>query len=394
MPERIEEIYYSPPPPLDECIINYENDLKLPKEKAVQVDRVFILGAGFSRAFGFTTSKTLVKGVIDFIQESSYQSHWAIELRDRVVYWLDHKYPDWRNTPPDLTTFIEDFFNNAQITRANIDIIDPLELWNDNLSWEKDNFPDTKVNSIFSSANYYRYLVSFEHLLCLYLFARLTLDEVKKDWAYENLFEKITKNDVILTFNWDVIPEVYFVSMNKNFSRYEWNPDLIKFVKLHGSIDLLGMPNDQMKHDKAEQSDRFEFLSKYIWRARTSPDALPRMWGVVGPEILPWQQYNKSAVLIMPPFYSHGYGYEVIQFNWRKARTALERAKEIIIIGYSLSESDIPFHNLINSIKGIWSSQVKVKVWNPNPDVGKRAKMLFGPERVEFHQMDASEFKL
>ena len=84
--------------------------------------------------------------------------------------------------------------------------------------------------------------------------------------------------------------------------------------------------------------------------------------------------------------------FELVQFNWRKAKTALERAREIHIIGYSLPDADVAFHNLVASVRSGWSEALTVDVWNPDPMVGTRAHHLFG-DRVMFHQVFTAEFQ-
>jgi hypothetical protein len=362
----------------------------LPVSKAVPVNRVFILGAGFSRAFGFTTSDKIVKGVMEFIDENRPAPWYSLNY-ERVIEWLSRNHPNWRNEPPDLKTFIKDFFSDGDGSTSETYKIDPLALHEQKFSWDRGNFADIASKSLPENSYYEYYLLSFEALMCTYLFSGLMGKDVDKKWAKE-IFTQITNNDVILTFNWDVIAEFLLVKVNKPFTRYEWDSNQVKLVKLHGSIDLIGVPNEQMKRDFAEKSNRFECLTPYIWRARTSKYELARTkpWPL-GREILPWERYNKSGIFIMPPFYTMGYGYEMIQFNWRKAKTALERAKEIIIIGYSFSDDDFAFHNLINNVKQSWSSEVKVHVWNPNQRVGEKAKKLFGSNHVVFHQSNASD---
>jgi hypothetical protein len=190
-----------------------------------------------------------------------------------------------------------------------------------------------------------------------------------------------------------VIPEALMTMHNVPFCRYDWTKARAKFVKLHGSIDLLGKPNIVMKGDIQVLPERFEMISTDLWRARTADDALVHTKKFpFGRVMHPSERYNKSPVVIMPPYDPLGYGYRLIQFNWRKAKTALRRTKEVYVIGYSLSEDDEPFRRMMNPIVRSWSPHVTVDVWNPNPEVGERAKKLFGHERVSYHQAKASDF--
>jgi hypothetical protein len=216
--------------------------------------------------------------------------------------------------------------------------------------------------------------------------------DIHKPWAL-GFAGQLRPSDVILTFNWDVIPEALMVKVDTPFCRYDWTSSRLKLVKLHGSADLIGTPNPLMRADMERNPQRFECVTECLWRARTSEDVLVRTKPVpFGRELFPAERYNKASILIMPPRYPLGYGFELVQFNWRKAKTALERAREIHIIGYSLPDADMAFHSLVESVKSAWSEALIVDVWNPDPGVGTRAQNLFG-ERVMFHQAFASEFQ-
>jgi len=158
------------------------------------------------------------------------------------------------------------------------------------------------------------------------LVGRLTA-EICVPWARE-LFQNIGPSDAVLTFNWDVIPEALMVDVGTPFCRYDWTRDRVKLIKLHGSVDLLGEPNVAMNGSMQFDGQRFECVTEKLWRARTSESVLARTKpSPFGRPVWPAEHYNKGAVLIMPPRYPLGYGYELIQFNWRKAQAVLERAQ-------------------------------------------------------------------
>jgi hypothetical protein len=127
-------------------------------------------------------------------------------------------------------------------------------------------------------------------------------------------------------------------------------------------------------------------LSAQLWRYR--------LWQVVfnrtiypGDDFV-WANFNKSPVLIMPPNYGLGYLYQHIQLNWRKAKVALTEAKEIYVIGYSLSAYDIPFQTLIREAQ----PRAPMCIWNPDPSVEKRAEEVFGKSAFQFVEEPASTF--
>ena len=85
------------PPPLDDCIRAFEKDLAASSDDHIPVERVFVLGAGFSRAFGFTTSADIVRGVMQFI-ESHPANPWLDGNFKMVDMWLYSHYPNWRES--------------------------------------------------------------------------------------------------------------------------------------------------------------------------------------------------------------------------------------------------------------------------------------------------------
>lgn len=111
-----------------------------------------------------------------------------------------------------------------------------------------------------------------------------------------------------------------------------------------------------------------------------------------GRALEPCERYNKTAALVITPFDLAVYAYRPIQFNWRKAQIALERAREVYVIGYSMPKEDMAFRLLAKIVSHRWNSDVTVDVWNPDPLVGETAAQIFGKQRVTFHQACASSF--
>ncbi len=384
------ECDYYWPPSLENCIRNYEDDINGESENQVPIDRAIILGAGFSAAFRFATANTIIKGVTDFF-ENHQPSLWYEYRYNSLVSWLDHNFPNWHQTPPSLYDFLASLIRMPEVSYS--ERYDPFNLHDGNISWESDNCNAWIENPLSSlGEDTQQVLFSFEALLAVYLLYGRMQNDVEVPWAIE-LFKKVNSTDAILTFNWDVIPEAIMNAVDRPFCRYDWISDRTKLIKLHGSIDLLGVPNNIMRKDCEALPARFECITPLLWRARTGEDVLVRTrpWPV-GRSLPPSERYNKAPVLIMPPYFPMGYGYKLIQFNWRKARTALERIKEIYIIGYSLSDEDFAFRSLIKDVSDKWDSKVTVDVWNTNQMVGKKAEELFGRNRVVFHRNKAEEF--
>lgn len=378
------------PPALEDAVARYEHDLQAPQAERMPVNRVFILGAGFSAAFQFTTARDIVPGALGWA-EHCLRSDWFARVYEQITGYLDVRFPEWRTHPPDLYGFLDSFFlSKPDDVAAPTQSVDPLGLAEARLSWEDNNCETwfQVAGAIPKDLN--GVLPAFEALLASYFVAGILQADVYQPWALV-FARQLRPTDVVLAFNWDGIPEALMVKTETAFCRYDWTPMRVKLVKLHGSADLLGMPNAMMRGDMERNPQPFECVSRHLWPARTTEDVLVRTkpWPF-GRPLFPAERYNKASVLIIPPRYPLGYGCQLIQFNWRKAKTALERARHVHIIGYSLPEADRPFHNLAARAREMCSDDVTLDIWNPDPAVGARGRALFG-DRAVFHKAFASE---
>ena len=359
---------WTAPPSLQECVRAFEASLVT----GPQVERVFVLGAGFSGHFQFSTSKGVVPGIVEFFQSNPLSS-WYSDHYQRMIRWLERHHRGWRQEHPSLTKFVTTFFESQTVRRDSI-AIDPIELGRYGVSWEQDNFEPLEIAAYLPTSPIYEdYLIPFEVLLATYLWAGRTSNEVETPDA-KHFFESLRPTDVIVTLNWDVIPEVLLTETGQAFSRYEWTPELLPVIKLHGSVDLFGLPNGAMQRDADENPHVLEKITTHTWRCVTSSESIYRAPPFRA--LFPWERYRKSPILIMPPFYTFGYGYELIQFNWRRAEVALERAKEVHFVGYSIPEADLAFRRMLSRASRRWSPNVGLHVWDPALEVGDRAEFL------------------
>lgn len=397
------ECDYYWPPPLETCVKKYEADLVAQRERQVPIRRVFVMGAGFSANFQFATSKCLVREVALFFDnwvKEWHHSDWFRFHNDRLQFYLDKRFPDWRKNPPLLNDFLFSFLAvDTELKRECLSNFkksaDPLELFSKGISWEANNCCDwiTEDSNLPFHERELTFLFSFNVLVATYLLVGRNRDEVETPWAV-NLFKTLDVADAIITFNWDVIPEALMMYLGKPFCRYDWTKNRTKIMKLHGSVDLLSDPNVVMRSDLEVNPCRFECITDKLWRVRTAEDVLGRTRPMpFGRCLEPTERYDKYAILVITPYDVEGYGFKLIQFNWRKTRTALERAKEIYVIGYSIPEEDYAFHSLVRSIREKWNGEVTVDVWNRNREVADRANTLFGSDRTVFHEASASEFR-
>lgn len=147
----------------------------------IPIDRVFILGAGFSAAFQFTTARDIVAGTLEWA-ERWLGSDWFARTYAQVADYLDLRFPDWRVHPPDLYGFLDSLFPAAS-TPPDSSRSDPLTLAAQGLSWERRNCETWFEQAGALPEDENNVLPAFEALLATYLVAgRLEMD-VHKPWA-------------------------------------------------------------------------------------------------------------------------------------------------------------------------------------------------------------------
>lgn len=323
---------------MDYLLASYQNSFEKYKND-INIERVFLFGAGFSRDFGFTTADSIISGVVEF-----YERDLRINIR-RLNNVYDSPWHSWH------LHRLQDFFIINKIDHHDLNLYSFLKITSD---------PE--------------YTEIRRHFFCLmtdYLFSYLLWNQVIND-KYIRFIKTIQLTDAILTFNWDVIPEALMRTQNIGFTRHEWTSDKIMIIKLHGSLDLLSNPSDPMLRDLNELPDRFELLNYDLWRAVTAEEYWPWPVFALFKKLFPWMKYDKQGLFIVPPFETSGYDFDYIKYNWARAEKILQNCKKIIAIGYSFPDEDI---KLLQLLKETFNKPTKIiELWNPDGNVRRKLK--------------------
>lgn len=242
--------------------------------------------------------------------------------------------------------------------------------------------------------------------------------------SHINLAKQLTKNDSIITFNWDTLMDRalksetdwnvengYFIKPNSIF-RNEWipikvneNKDHLKLLKLHGSSNWI-TSHLQPTNGKLELSQETRNEDFYVFEYATKPYSTFKGRYMDGYNEFSYGYYppnlplNGKAIpegkilvrlniefpnmpkgvskdigltsmpLIIPPVKSKEYNLFGTLFTslWNEAEKQLQSADEIYVIGYSFPISDIRTDLLFKKAFVKRTTIPKIVILNPNPE--------------------------
>lgn len=154
----------------------------------------------------------------------------------------------------------------------------------------------------------------------------------ESDKFYSKIVEQLTGNDVIITFNWDLLVDNRMASSN-NGPNYGVN--LLEPVLSRGmettSGNLLLKPHGSMNWMTCRKC---KTNYAYIMSGKTVAQHSR------GEPILCHNCDDETEPLMIPPTLIKNYSHPVIEAVWKKADRVLRKASEIVVVGYSLPVTD------------------------------------------------------
>ncbi len=211
----------------------------------------------------------------------------------------------------------------------------------------------------------------------------------------QSMKTKLTpKEDVsILTFNYDIAADLmlhfnelgpdYCLKNSNNFGK----KDVVKLLKLHGSINW----------GTIEEIDRIRplHINEYLRPKRFTHGPV---YLNIGSELSQYTDFNfqKEPVIIPPTWNKSNFPDDLLDV-WRQAAKELEEADSLIIIGFSLPETDIFFRHLY-ALGTVGEVPLK-RFWVFDPQerggiVETRYRSLLGPganSRFKYHDITFEE---
>lgn len=212
--------------------------------------------------------------------------------------------------------------------------------------------------------------------------------EIIPQGSYQNFVDIFTderkrNSSAIISFNYDLGIDVALHNVGVNYSYYlDSMKQGFPLLKLHGSINW------------------YKHLQQGIKGFHIQDFFKDRHYTIIGRQnstgIISFHDYIndlrnrtideswETTPFIIPPTWNKTMYHESISAIWRKASSCLSEAKNIIVIGYSLPETDSFFKYLFSL--GTNSTTRIRKFWVINPDKNgteERYKKLLGPQMLD-----------
>lgn len=317
-------------------------------KNGTSANRVFLLGAGASKAFGLPLTNELLQTVLPALKTKS--------LRKRTTDFVKYLYPyfhsSWRNYPnlEELLSLMDVYVEFSSKVKSSH-------------KFEPDEVEELKKDLLTATT--------------------VTLSEKSESIKIRNtqffhLAKLLKPGDAVVTFNWDLLVEKALTELGLDWN-YELKNGKVALLKPHGSIDW------------------FDGDTSNIKRSLTSP-----VIDDVG-ELRVFRKFRMPRVgspitpIIVPPLVKRKWKHVEFDRIWRSTWRALRTADDIHIIGFSLPPEDLHVRFVIRSAIRIneqtRSAPLKVTLVNPDKTAYLRFDRLM-KTRVQYFECSFAHVKL
>jgi len=153
---------------------------------------------------------------------------------------------------------------------------------------------------------------------------------------YIQFAQQLTCDDIVITFNWDILLELAIERVGKTFT-YNFEKDHVKLSKLHGSVNWrLGRPTRQGNHINTLNWQPIGFANGGMIEIDLYSSA-PLS------SILTWDDYQPLGELqpfLVLPGYGKAFDVRSIATLWYRPEFNFEPCRDIYIVGLGLSPDD------------------------------------------------------
>jgi len=335
----------------------------LPKEwrwELGSIERVYLIGAGASVRYGLPTLKSLTWELVESLDQSD---------RNILLTAIRESFPGTELTSMNQTVDYEELLN-----RLNPDALAYLEL----AGVSPPESPRRRAA-----------------LLALQGLHDFVLDRCKRvahqRGPFDTLVKAVDSHSVIVSFNWDVLLEMAVLRAGREYSYLPpgLRGDGVLLLKPHGSINWFAL----------------------LDREGLSVSESSNLW-VIGPNIGSYMCYKKSPLdpvdfskttveyvlsrtpAIVPPsatraldvggvprdgFVAHGHDL-TMQATWLTVAQAIDRARQLVVIGYSLPGTDGATIELLKFFSRQAAKRREILVVDPDPAVIERYRVILDVE--------------
>lgn len=361
--------------------------------------RVFMLGAGFSASAGVPVLNDILPALLSFGNKPEYvEAQKALHNEETL--------------PPHPAAFLEFMvrqyheFNKGTEVAGRYPNLEDLMTYLD--EYQEIQFMTSSIDILWATQEGFH---PINDLLAEFLWSftkHQTITPPIRDFC-----SLLSDKDVVITMNWDnLLERTLFLSgtrfetlIHRTRPPRDDEPEIrqkyVRLLKLHGSIDWRDGDAEEMSgHVREARSKGWDvFLPKALGQR-------PVWWNSPAPQCagvrvrLPletgefdhcWMKGLGDPILVFPTSRKR-FEDTYLWDQWTHARRALERADEIIIIGYSLPDADKQVRLLMRA--SIENEERKtpphVSVVNPDASVLARARRIH--DAAELCASDLREF--
>lgn|GEM_PF-5099463 len=307
-----------------------------------EASRCFVLGAGFSKACGLPLASELT-GLL-FRDAYPEGDDFPAHTRDTYLRFLRCLYPslDFDRDWPDFE-----------------DLITLLDEW----ERYRRSYEGTEARSVAGTATHLK-SVLLKHLGTCLCELTASASQTSKDLVADFLRKAQDTDATIVSFNWDLVLECAAKDADIDIAYGETEAPGVLLVKPHGSLNLAELDGGEYAR-LAATSINIRNLS-VVWHnegrlvvcADDPSDAANRI-------LHPFAEDQK---VLIEPTTRKAYLSEWIGLQWRSALHQMRSADEIVIIGYSLPDTDFR-PRILFQLAG-WDAQrhPRITLIDPNAD--------------------------
>ncbi len=323
-------------------------------------ERVYIVGAGASVPYGLPTLKTLTWDLCESLNG------------------------------PDRSTFVDAVYEASGVELRNAETSPDFE--------ELLNRLDPRALKYLEGTGYggtdsSRTRAAEIAITALRLFVRDRCLQVReKEGPFDRLAEQLTERTLVVSFNWDVLLESALQRVGRQYTylRTERSASAVPLLKPHGSINWFALLDRELLLLAADSNLGCfgDDLSHYLLYVK---DPLATIeFGSSNPFLK--AALSRVPAIVLPTaskilsvggeprdgFVEQGH-LRAMQAIWNAVKTALDEAKDLVVIGYSLPGTDAASTELLKHFGSRHQPISKrVLLIEPNPKVADRYRKLLG----------------
>lgn len=298
--------------------------------------RCYVLGAGFSKPFGFPLASELTREVLAKMKKLSVGwmmpgSKEAYECHAKTLY----PSRDFKKCWPDLEDLVT--------------VLDELATF------------DSQIRGGAALDNQYPLAEKMKsdllHILWLYLYDCQRACTSRSIAVVEDFVQKAcTRGDRVISFNWDLLLEVACKRRNLSVSYNAGGEGTLHVSKPHGSLNIFSIP-------KGDTLSRSAFSEEMV-------DGDKVILMLKDPESLNEIPPGRKGSMIVPPNARKQYSEHWLQLQWKRAVEMVRESDEVVVLGYSLPEADFRPRVLLQ-FAGKWGREIRVVIVVDRDDKGE-----------------------